>query len=170
MQSDESRKSLDKPDTKKEEDPQAVFKARSINTPTSSSETLTSAADSAVVEVAGSRAAEAFIRPSPVFTHGTVLSAGFTLSSATFDMKLEAPSPTPDHAPTVIYVPTFHFPLDAMSVEISGGKWDFDSEKQYLKWYHGDGEQTIKITGIKVLGGVDDQTYVDSCVTSCSVM
>lgn len=102
----------------------------------------------------GLRAAEAFIRPSPIATYGNVEKYGFDLRTATFAFSLTAPSKTPDDAPTEIYLPHFHFPQGQTKVEVSGGKWmidtrDVDGEgMQWMRWWHADGEQSMKVTGV----------------------
>ncbi|KAK5958049.1 hypothetical protein OHC33_001239 [Knufia fluminis] len=102
----------------------------------------------------GLRAAEAFLRPSPIATHGDVVSYGFDLKSATFTFNLTAPSKTPDDSPTEIFLPHFHFPSGSTHVEVSGGKWvidvrDVDGEgMQWMRWWHGEGEQALKVTGV----------------------
>lgn len=102
----------------------------------------------------GLRAAEAFLRPSPVATHGDVNSYGFDLKSATFTFSLTAPSKTPDDAPTEIFLPHFHFPAGQTTVEVSGGKYvinlrDVDGEgMQWMRWWHAEGEQTMKVMGV----------------------
>ena len=102
----------------------------------------------------GLRAAEAFLRPSPIATHGDVIKYGFDLKSSTFTFSLTAPSKTPDDAPTEIFLPHFHFPSGKTQVEVSGGKWiidtkDIDGEgMQWMRWWHAEGDQNIKITGV----------------------
>lgn len=103
-------------------------------------------------DVRGLRAAEAFIRPTPIATHGDVTAYGFDLKNATFKLSLSAPSSTPDEAPTVVFLPAFHFP--SQTVEISGGKWSIateehhGAEQQILKWWHAAGEQTMTVRGV----------------------
>lgn len=102
----------------------------------------------------GLRAAEAFIRPSPIATHGDIIKYGFDLKTATFTFSLIAPSKTPDEHPTEIYLPDFHFPSGHTVVEVSGGKWkietrDVDGEgMQWMSWWHAGGEQSLKVTGV----------------------
>jgi len=124
--------------------------------------------------VAGSRAAEAFVRPSPVYTAGTIAESGFTLSSATFDLKLVAGKSTEETAPTEIFVPPFHFPRDDTTVTVSGGKWEYDVERSVLRWWHAEGEQWIKIIGTKRMSAdYDDEGYAETCqrnYRACVVM
>ncbi|KAF1977274.1 glycosyl hydrolase-like protein [Bimuria novae-zelandiae CBS 107.79] len=131
-------------------------------------------------DVKGLRAAEAFIRPTAVSTHGDLVSYGFDLKSATFKLSLSAPSSTPDDAPTVIYLPAFHFP--SSTVETSGGKWTIASEedkgavRQLLRWWHAEGDQSITVKGVvRKQGGAlssdEDEGYLQQCQRQgCVVM
>ena len=124
------------------------------------------------VTVAGNRAAEAFIRPAPVYTAGTLLKYGFDLARVTFELKLEATESTKENAPTEIFVPPLHFPKDQMSVTVSGGKWEYNEQTRILKWWHNEGEQSIKIVGVKTLTieVEDDSLGLQICDKICSVM
>jgi hypothetical protein len=66
---------------------------------------------------------------------------------------------------------------------VSGGKWSHSDEDggngymiQVLKWWHREGEQSIKVTGVRsasqaILAGEDEAGYLDQCQESkCSVM
>ncbi|KAK0881787.1 hypothetical protein LTR87_004376 [Friedmanniomyces endolithicus] len=128
-------------------------------TPTPRSTNQTTTTDSG--EARGYRAAEAYIRPHPELVHGTLLTHGFDLKTATFTLTLSAPSPTPPDHPTVIFLPAFHFPPGSgqTSVEVSGGKWEVRSEEvgegsdggeqQVLRWWCGEGEQRISVKGVR---------------------
>ena len=113
----------------------------------------------------GFRAAEAYVRPSPVYTHGNVTSYGFDLKNCTFTLSLAASSPTPQDYPTQCFLPDFHFPQAQTSVEVSGGKWMIeildevdgeDARQQVFKWWHGEGEQKVVIKGVKRKNGAID--------------
>ena len=131
-------------------------------------------------DVAGLRAAEAFIRPTPVAVHGDISSYGFDLKSCTFKLALHAPSSTPEDAPTVIYLPEFHFPTS--TVEVTGGTWEISSDdkdgalKQTLRWRHAEGDQTITVKGVVrkqdgALGTEEDEGYLQQCQKqNCAVM
>jgi hypothetical protein len=131
-------------------------------------------------DVAGLRAAEAFIRPAPVVVHGDISSYGFDLKTCTFKLALHAPSSTPDDSPTVIYLPAFHYPTS--TVEVSGGTWEISSDdkdgalKQTLRWRHAEGDQIITIKGVvRKQGGAlatdEDEGYLQQCQKqSCAVM
>ncbi|KPI44339.1 putative glycosyl hydrolase [Cyphellophora attinorum] len=108
----------------------------------------------------GLRAAEAFIRPSPHLTVGDVLSYGFDLRNCIFTFTLTTERPCTDDLCTEVFLPEFHFPAEKTHVEVSGGKWaielrDVQGESmQMLKWWHGEGEQKIKVTGVRRKLGV----------------
>lgn len=103
----------------------------------------------------GYRAAEAYVRPSPIYTNGKLLTSGFDLRSASFSFKLEASSACSQDLPTEIFLPEFHFPKEKCEVSVSGGKWqigNFDEDGgliQKIKWWHGEGEQWIKVQGVR---------------------
>ncbi|KAJ6157770.1 glycosyl hydrolase [Penicillium chermesinum] len=131
----------------------------------------------------GYRAAEAYLRPSPVYVGGTLTSHAFDLRSCTFTMSLTAKAPTDAQAPTEIHLPEFHFPVGNLDVEISGGKWELDNYEvqsvklQRLRWWHAEGEQELKVQGvIRKPGGIanpagEDITYMDQCQRGeCAIM
>lgn len=130
----------------------------------------------------GFRAAEAYIRPSPIVTNGNLSHYGFDLRNCTFTLSLEAKASTPEDAPTEIYLPEFHFPSAHTVVTVSGGKWTIDFEEvgsvsvQRLRWWHGEGEQEIKIQGLKrkpgeILSTAEDEGYLEQCQrNTCTVM
>lgn len=129
----------------------------------------------------GFRSAEAYIRPSPIVTHGNLQEYGFDLQNCTFTLSLTAQSPTPDDAPTEIYLPDFHFPRSHTVVAVSGGKWTIEggetdgSPIQSLRWWHSEGEQDIKITGLKrnvdeLVDGSEKDGYLEQCQQSSCVL
>lgn len=106
----------------------------------------------------GHRAAEAYVRPTPIYTHGSVISYGFDLKNGVFSFTLSAPSPTPQDLPTEVFLPEFHFPQSGSSVDASGGKWKISIDEtdgiegashQVLRWWHGEGEQKLTVKGVK---------------------
>jgi hypothetical protein len=122
----------------------------------------------------GYRAAEAFVRPSPVAVAGKIVQYGFDLRACNFQLKLEATSPAGEEAPTVIFLPEFHFPKDVCVVEVSSGKWEISADDeegafvQRLKWWHVAGTQTISVTGLvrkhSVLEGTaEEMGYLEQC-------
>lgn len=131
----------------------------------------------------GYRAAQAFLRPSPIYVNGSLNSHVFDLRNCTFTMTITAKMATPSEAPTEIYLPEFHFPESATVIAVSGGRWKFDYQDiktiklPLLQWWHGEGEQSIKIEGIKRKAGElaspssDDVTYLEQCQRGdCLVM
>ncbi|KAL9035626.1 MAG: hypothetical protein Q9214_006493 [Letrouitia sp. 1 TL-2023] len=130
------------------------------------------------------RAAEAYVRPSPIATVGDVLSYGFDLRNATFTMELECDVGAAEDTPTEIYLPEFHFPRARVSVEVSGGKWTLGVDDadggliQRLRWWHGEGRQQVTVQGVKrrqgmVLGKEEEEGggYLDQCQqTRCTIM
>ena len=132
----------------------------------------------------GYRAAEAYIRPSPVYTSGKRLSHSFDLRNCTFSLSLLAKSAAQEHAPTEIYLPDFHFPDSNTAVVASDGKWTIDYEEfnstkvHRLRWWHGKGAQNIKVKGLKRKPGdfanprdSEDVSYLEQCQRDrCSMM
>lgn len=126
----------------------------------------------------GYRAAEAFVRPTPTVVAGKVTKYGFDLRKCEFALKFDArDAAAADDAPTVVFLPEFHFPRDRCTVEVSSGRWEIvwddgvgdvdDSavageegaegggggggglQLQWLRWWHdGKGEQTLKVNGL----------------------
>lgn len=99
----------------------------------------------------GYRAAEAYVRPSPVAVAGDITHYVFDLKSCTFQVSLRTTKNPDPNEPSIFFLPEFHFPRDGCSVETSGGKWEIfsdDGEVQRLKWWHGPGQQTLKVVGV----------------------
>lgn len=130
----------------------------------------------------GYRAAEAYVRPSPLAVAGTILSYGFDLRNCTFTLKLLVHESGPDAQTTDIALPEFHFPKDGCEVEVTSGKWMIGADDtgggliQRLRWWHLEGEQIIKITGVRkrqamMLGLDEDESYLEQCQENkCSIM
>ncbi|KAJ5894921.1 hypothetical protein N7495_006612 [Penicillium taxi] len=130
----------------------------------------------------GYRAAEAYLRPSPIYVHSTLENHVFDLKSCIFSMSLTAPSATRTDAPTEIYLPEFHFPAEDTAVSVSGGKWEIEFydiqtiRVQRLRWWHAEGEQQIKIEGVKRKAGdysnlTGDLSYLELCQRGqCTIM
>jgi hypothetical protein len=132
------------------------------------------ASQASISNTAGLRAAEAYVRPSPHCTNGSVLKYGFDLRNCVFTFTLEAEAPTQDNAPTEIFLPDYHFPPANTNVDVSGGKWRIDEDSvdgetvQMLRWWHGAGEQKMTVKGVKrkmqeVLEPDDDIGYLEQC-------
>lgn len=130
----------------------------------------------------GFRAAEAYVRPSPIATNGSVLKYGFDLRKCTFTMSLDASKPVAEEYPTEIYLPEYHFGQNTINIEVSGGKWTLDVEEfeggtiQILRWWHGVGEQSITVKGVSKQQRMDSDPdeevgYLEQYRRSlCSVM
>jgi len=131
----------------------------------------------------GFRAAEAYVRPTPIATNGDVLSHGFDLRNCTFTMTLRAKKATGEGTPTEIYLPEFHFPSDNTAIEVTGGKWSIsvdDADRgttQRLRWWHAEGEQKLTARGVMrrqgmAMGKEEEEGYLEQCrqKTSCIVM
>lgn len=139
-------------------------------TPTTCSE-MTVNARGSTFTVAGNRAANAFIRPAPVYTAGTIVKYGFDLTRVIFELELDAAESTAENAPTEIFIPPLHFPKDQMTVTISGGKWEYGELNKILKWWHNEGEQKIKIVGVKAFGTEVEEDFAPQlCDKVCAVM
>ncbi|KAI5466853.1 glycoside hydrolase superfamily [Mariannaea sp. PMI_226] len=133
-----------------------------------------SSRDPELTNAPGYRAAEAYIRPTPTVVFGDILSSGFDLRQCKYELKLSAPRNVPDEAPTVIFLPQYHFPKDQCEVAVSSGKWEISTDEdegttlQKLKWWHFEGEQNIKITGVirkhnALEGTAEDAGYLEQC-------
>lgn len=130
----------------------------------------------------GYRAGEAFLRPSPIVTNGVVSDYVFDLRECTFTMSLVGNKGTSD-APTEIFLPDFHFPETDTEVSVSSGEWSINYVEvkrvrvQRLQWWHPEGDQHVKVQGLKRKGGAlgapsaEDLGYLEQCQKGgCTVM
>ncbi|KAL3426142.1 glycosyl hydrolase [Phlyctema vagabunda] len=152
----------------------------SLRTPSISSEQ--SGVTPELTNAPGFRAAEAYVRPSPIATVGTILESGFDLRNCIFTLKISTLKAGSEDTPTEIFLPEFHFPKDKCDVEVSSGKWSISTDDsdggmiQKLRWWHVEGEHSIKVTGVQrrqnmALGKEEEEGYLDQCQqTKCSVM
>ncbi|RFU29116.1 hypothetical protein B7463_g7212, partial [Scytalidium lignicola] len=130
----------------------------------------------------GFRAAEAYIRPSPIHTLGTLLEHGFDLQSSIFKLRVDAHKACTEQTPTEIFLPEVHFPKDKCDVQVTGGKWSISVDDEHggliqrLRWWHAEGEQQLKITGVQIsqtlmTGREDEDGYLEQCQQSkCTLM
>ncbi len=77
----------------------------------------------------GARAPEAFIRPYPIATAGEPISLSFKWRKGQFEFSFHGEAAV--EAPTVIYVPEFHYGA-GVKIEISDGTYDYVPEEQRL--------------------------------------
>lgn len=110
-------------------------------------------------------------------------SYGFDLRNATFTFALECQNPATEDVPTEIFLPEFHFPRDGSEVTVSGGKWTISVDDahggliQRLRWWHGEGTQSLTVKGIKRRQGMslgkeeEEPGYLEQCGQSkCVIM
>ncbi|KAM7185161.1 glycoside hydrolase [Naviculisporaceae sp. PSN 640] len=146
--------------------------SRTITNPRISSDV--SAREPELTASPGHRAAEAYVRPAPVTTAGLIKTYNFDLKQCQFTMTVIADKVAETDAPTVVFLPDYHFPKDSCIVEVSSGKWEISSDEeetallQRLRWWHGEGEQTLRVTGtVKThntgVNGAEDDGYYEQC-------
>ena len=136
---------------------------------------ILSVADQPPSRPKGYRAAEAYLRPSPIYVSGVLDNYLFDLKNCTFTMSLTAKAATAFDAPTEIYLPEVHFPKRNTVITASGGRWEIGYQEiqtvkfQLLRWWHGEGEQNVKIEGLKRQDGLflrpseEDISYLEQC-------
>ena len=97
---------------------------------------------------AGSRAFEAFVRPSPIVVAGKPKSYRFDMRSATFTLSMIPHSEEPpEDAPTEIFLPEYLFQDCEPVISTSSGRWVVYRPAQVLRWWHyGSHEQNITVT------------------------
>lgn len=136
---------------------------------------------SEIGSTAGYRAAEAYVRPSPIATVGKVTSYGFDLRNVTFTLALESAKAATEDLQTEVFLPEFHFPRDSTKVEVSSGRWSISIDAadggfvQRLRWQHGDGKQNLTVKGVQrqmgmSLGTEEEEGYYAQLQSKCSLM
>ena len=152
--------------------------------PVMSTQSMTSLPTDTPAEVAdtpGFRAAEAYVRPSPLVTCGNNLSSGFDLRNAIFTFELDSPNGTAEDKATDIFLPEFHFPRERTEVEVSSGRWSINiddvegADVQRLRWWHSAGKQSMTVKGVKrrqgvALGKEEEENYWQQCRDHCDIM
>lgn len=136
----------------------------------------------------GYRAAEAYVRPAPIATSGKLINYGFDLKNCQFTLNIDAAKERSEDAVTTIFLPEYHFPKEQCTVAVSSGKWEIstdDEERawiQKLRWWHGDGQQGLKVTGLirprhTISGTNEEAGYLEQCqqsygvdVKNCNIM
>jgi hypothetical protein len=161
---------------------------RTLTNPSITSDPAQNKTDPDLTNAPGFRAAEAYVRPTGVYIAGKVTEAGFDLRNCEYNLKIVASAPPPENAPTVVFLPEYHFPSDNCTVAVSSGKWELSVDEdpdepsspalQRLKWWHGDGVQTLKVNGEVRRHNVPEATdeeagYLEQCreqYGACSLM
>ena len=128
----------------------------------------------------GFRAAEAYVRPSPVVTTGSIINSSFDLRTCAFQLDIECKHAADERFPSEVFLPEFHFPKDEIQIEVSSGSWTISTEEagdcfwQKLKWIHGTGQQSLNVKGIQQpqrisLGKEEEEGYFEQCKRSACV-
>ncbi|KAH6686813.1 protein tyrosine kinase [Plectosphaerella plurivora] len=161
---------------------------RTLTNPSITSDPAQNKKDPDLSNAPGFRAAEAYVRPTGVNIAGKVTEAGFDLRNCEYNLKIVASAPPPDNAPTIVFLPEYHFPSENCTVAVSSGKWELSVDEdpdepsspalQRLKWWHGDGVQTLKVNGEVRRHNVPEATeeeagYLEQCrqqYGACSLM
>lgn len=136
----------------------------------------------------GYRAAEAYVRPAPIATNGPIIDYVFDLKNCEFTLNIEGSNAPSEEFPTTVFLPEYHFPKEQCTVAVSSGKWEIstdDEERtwiQKLRWWHGAGKQSLKVTGLirphnTLAGTAEEEGYLEQCQNSygtafknCNVM
>ena len=127
----------------------------------------------------GSRAMEAYVRPSPIATAGIPISYTFDLANCSFLLKLQ-PIHEMEEKPTEIFIPDYFFRGGTEAeISVTSGRWEMLRQVQVLRWWHeGSGEQSLKISsGYRHTGmeeSADDSGYyigllIGRVVESCKI-
>ncbi|KAF2962692.1 hypothetical protein GQX73_g10883 [Xylaria multiplex] len=128
----------------------------------------------------GYRAAEAYMRPSPVIANGKIINYGFDLKNCQFTLNIDTPQGRPADLATIIFLPDYHFPKEQCTVAVSSGKWEISSDDgdhtwtQKIRWWHEDGQQSLKVTGLirphnAIFGTQEEEGYLEQCQQSYGV-
>lgn len=159
---------------------------RTMTNPSISSEP--SSQNPELTSAPGYRAAEAYVRPAPIYTNGPVVDYVFDLKKCEFTLNIEGSKAPSDDQPTTIFLPEYHFPKEQCTVVASSGKWEIstdDEERtwiQKLRWWHGDGPQSLKVTGLirphnSLSGTAEEAGYLEQCqqtygfdLKNCNIM
>jgi hypothetical protein len=96
----------------------------------------------------GSRAFEAFVRPSPIAIAGKPIQYGFDMHTCSFSMSFLPFEDEPaEDAASQIFLPEYFFQDGEPDIEVSSGRFDIHRAGQLLRWWHaGSGEQTLRIS------------------------
>lgn len=131
--------------------------------------------------ILGARAPEAFIRPVPICVSGKILDYRFNMTKSTFILRLKGsgnmasgadlePGNLSNLIPTIIFIPTYHFPVQRTGVSTSAGIWKIDRVNQLLYWWHMHGPQQIQLKGQLRLPDDEDESLSKPSPSSCLLM
>jgi hypothetical protein len=85
----------------------------------------------------GSRALEAFVRPSVVVVAGQPITYGFDMRSCTFSLEMiPFEEHDADDGPTEIFLPEYFFRNKEPEISVSSGNWTLRRSCQVLQWWH----------------------------------
>ena len=94
----------------------------------------------------GSRAFEAFVRPSPVVVAGIPKAYGFDMKTCSFSLTMLPFEVAPaENSPTEIFLPEYFFQDCEPEISVSSGRWIMYRPGQILRWWHS-GKEEQKLT------------------------
>lgn len=94
----------------------------------------------------GSRAFEAFVRPSPIVVAGIPKAYGFDMRTCSFSLSMVPLEVAPaENSPTEIFLPEYFFQDCEPEISVSSGRWIMYRPGQILRWWHS-GKEEQKLT------------------------
>ena len=94
----------------------------------------------------GSRAFEAFVRPSPIVVAGIPKAYGFDMKTCSFSLTMVPFEIAPaENSPTEIFLPEYFFQDCEPEISVSSGRWIMYRPGQILRWWHS-GKEEQKLT------------------------
>ncbi|KAI1339880.1 glycoside hydrolase family 5 protein [Xylariaceae sp. FL0016] len=128
----------------------------------------------------GYRAAEAYVRPAPIGINGSLVDYRFDLKTCEFTLDIIGRKAADEDQITTIFLPDYHFPKEQCTISVTSGKWEIstdDDERawvQKLRWWHGEGKQSLKVTGLvrphnALSGTAEEAGYLEQCQASYGV-
>ncbi|QWU89884.1 hypothetical protein CA3LBN_004242 [Candidozyma haemuli] len=120
----------------------------------------------------GVRAPSAVLRPFLATHKGKVKAVEFDIKKSKYSLTIDVSGQSGlSKAPTVIYVPKWHFPdLSYNDIYATSGEFKYNDKLEYLEWYHpeGSGEETIVIQ--KYAGKKEDVTKREESHAFCTIV
>ncbi|CAH6718147.1 ergosteryl-beta-glucosidase [[Candida] jaroonii] len=87
----------------------------------------------------GVRAPGAIMRPYAVATEGEIVATEFDLRTVKFSLTVSLSKGETSRNPTIIYVPSWHYPnLSYHDIYLTSGFVKYNEKAEYLEWYHYD--------------------------------